>query len=328
MAIDVFVDADSGSDSNGGTAWGDAYLHLQKAIDGITAVINTAYTIHLKSGCTNSYTGDVKINGITCIGKDAGLFIEPEIWTQDNYEEANGDPFNATPGAGTFDIKADDKPVVLEMDIQVMNTKSVMFRGMEFKGILMAMIGSCFVNYSRFSSGDAKAFANYMGMIGIENCYFFRNAQAIIAMYDSSVALSGDNYIIDPVLYGIWASVESIVFIAPWDDHPLDYFTTEIKTTTPRQKEYCAIKLAINSRMTIKDQDVNPSDLSIAQVNVINDYAKLGEKYYGVMLESRSMLCGADNMAFTTKNAKGEYEDMPEANRVLGKSEAGVVLID
>jgi hypothetical protein len=51
---------------------------------------------------------------ITCIGKEAALFIQPEVWNQDNYDEANGDPFNATPGGGTFDIKADDKPAVLE----------------------------------------------------------------------------------------------------------------------------------------------------------------------------------------------------------------------
>jgi len=327
MAIDVYVDADSGSDSNGGTGWGDAYLHLQKAIDGITDVITEAYTIELKSGCTNSYTEDVKINGIACIGKDAALFIQPEVWNQDNYDEANGDPFNATPGAGTFDIKADDKPVVLEMDIQVMNSKGVTFQGVEFKGILMAMMGSCFVNYSRFSSGDAKAFANYMGVIGIENSYFFQNAQSIIAMAASSIVLQGDIYVVDPLFFGIWASIDSLVFVAPWDDHPLDYFTTEISTTTPRRKEFCAIKLAINSRMTIQDQDLNPWDLSIAQVNVVNDYAKLGEKYYGVMLESRSMLCGADNIAFTTKNAKGEYEDMPEAQQIVGLDETGVVVI-
>jgi len=44
-------------------------------------------------------------------------------------------------------------------------------------------------------------------------------------------------------------------------------------------------------------------------------------------LESRSMLCGADNIAFTTKNAKGEYEDMPEAQQIVGLDETGVVVI-
>jgi len=326
-AINVYVDADNGSDTHGGTGWEDAYLHLQKAIDGITDVINDVYTIHLKSNCTNSYTEDVTINGITCIGKGAGLFIQPEVWTQDNYDEANGDPFNATPGAGTFDITADDKPVVLEMDIQVMNSKGVTFLGMEFKGMLMAMTGMCFVQYCRFSSGDAKAFANYMGMLGIENCYFYQNAQSIIAMANSSVSLSGDVYLVDPLFFGIWATIDSIVFVAPWGDHPLDYFTTEIRTTTPRQKEFCAIKLAINSRMTIKDQDINPWDLSIAQVKVINDYSKLGQNYYGVYMESRSMLCGADNILFMTKNAKGDYVDMPETQQIVGLEETSVTVI-
>jgi len=70
---------------------------------------------------------------------------------------------------------------------QVMNSKDVTSCGVEFKSMLLAMIGSCFVNHSHFSSSDAKVFANYMGMLAIESCYFFQNAQAIIAMTASSV---------------------------------------------------------------------------------------------------------------------------------------------
>ncbi len=106
--------------------------------------------------------------------------------------------------------------------------------------------------------------------------------------------------------------IDSLVFVAPRDDHAPDFFMAEIMKPRSQRRKFCAIKQAINSRMTMKDQDVNPWDLSIAQVKVVNDYSKLGQKYYGAVLESRSMISGADNIDFTTKNAKGEYEDLPK----------------
>jgi hypothetical protein len=134
----IYVDADSGNDANGGTSWGDAKEHLWAAIGLISGPVFSETVIKLKAGTTNPYGGDdVTIKGIFGVSSAGALIIEPEIWTASNYEDANSSPFNATPGAGTWDIKGQDKPCELEMYITVENAR-VEFRGLRFKGQLMA----------------------------------------------------------------------------------------------------------------------------------------------------------------------------------------------
>jgi hypothetical protein len=85
----------------------------------------------------------------------------------------------------------------------------------------MAMMGSCFCKLQPFQQRRRQGLRQLHGRDRIENSYFFQNAQAIIAMAASSVVLQGDIYVVDPLFFGIWASIDSLVFVAPWDDHPL-----------------------------------------------------------------------------------------------------------
>jgi len=314
MATDYYVDADSGSDANGGTSWGDAKEHLQAAIDLITGVVNDQTTIHLKAGTTAEYTQEVTIRGIRPLGADAGLTIQPEIWTQSNYDDADGDPFNATPATGIFDITADDKPCVLTMDITVIDSV-VDFLGMEFEGKLTSQeMAHVLVAYSRFEGEDAMAFANGYGGLTLENCYLDSMPLPVVAYANSTVSLMGDVYIVNPFITGIWALVKSNVYIAPWTEKPMDYYTLQIKTTSPRQTDFAAIKAVGSSYVFVKSGDINPWDLSVSRVEITNDLDVLPPNYYGVVLESASLLQGASLMSFKTKNKKGDYVDMPAAN--------------
>ncbi|MDP8223084.1 MAG: hypothetical protein P9L99_06975, partial [Candidatus Lernaella stagnicola] len=228
-------------------SWGDAKEHLQAAIDLITGVVNDQTTIHLKAGTTAEYTQEVTIRGIRPLGADGGLTIQPEIWTQSNYD-------------------------------------------------------------------DAMAFANGYGGLTLENCYLDSMPLPVVAYANSTVSLMGDVYIVNPFITGIWALVKSNVYIAPWTEKPMDYYTLQIKTTSPRQTDFAAIKAVGSSYVFVKSGDINPWDLSVSRVEITNDLDVLPPNYYGVVLESASLLQGASLMSFKTKNKKGDYVDMPAAN--------------
>jgi hypothetical protein len=319
-----YVDADSGSDANGGTGWGTAKEHIQAAIDLITSPITDNTVIKLKAGTTNPYEEDVEIGNIVRHSAAARLAIEPEVWNQDNYDDVDGSPFNAASGVGTWDIKADDKPCVLKLNIKVENT-FLQILGVQLEGALQCF-GMALTNviYSRVTGEDSMLFANGFGGIGIENCFLYDLPFGMAANGKATLTLNGNNYIENPFLYGIWANLESSVYVSPWGA----YYTTEIKTTMPRLKDYAAVRLTSKSYMNIKDGDINPFDVSIANVKVVNDLEALGDKYYGVLVESASILDGASLMSFVTKNKKGDYVDMPEGQQIVGQKENGALLID
>jgi hypothetical protein len=322
-----FVDADSGNDANDGLAWGTAKEHIQAAIDLIVAPLTTETVIKLKSNTSAAYEEDVTIKGIFALGADGALIIEPEVWTSSNYEDVNGSPFNATPGAGAWDIKGLDKPCELKLNFHVEHS-FVEFRGLRFKGQLMTLgNGFAKVVYSQFDDEEAMAFANAMGGIELENCYLFDLPYGAVATSRASLTLTGDNYIENPFLHGIWAQIDSMVTVQPWGEDP-DYYTTEIKLTSPRSKDFSAVRLTSKSYMYIKDGDINPYDVSVAAVKIINDLEKLSEKFYGVLLESGATLQGAGQMSFVTKDTKGDYVEMPAAQQVLVETDDNPSVID
>ena len=321
------MDADTGNDGNTGADWANAKEHLQAAVDLITGVLTDEVTIHLKSNTTAAYGETVDIYGIHGVGKDARLIIQPEIWTAANYDDDDGDPFNATPGAGTFDITADDKPCVLEKEITIENSR-VEFRGMEFRGKLTVQNRSdVVVIYSRFTDDESMAFANSNASLALENCYLNEMPIPVVAYGNSTIALLGSNYIINPFITGVWALLGSTIYVAPWEADPQGFYTLQIKTTPPRKADFAAIKAVAKSYVHIKDADINPWDLSVAKVEVVNDMTTLQPNYYGVVLETASVLQGADNMSFTTKNKKGDYVDMAYEQQIVAGDEQGTIVV-
>ena len=111
------------------------------------------------------------------------------------------------------------------------------------------------------------------------------------------------------------------------DEQPFDKFTLEVRTTKPRKKEFAALKAAINSTITIQDDSWHPSLSTVAAVKIVNDCRFLNPEYYGVVLESKSLLTGAGNMRFSTLNAKGDQVVMPRAQRVVGVRKDGNTIV-
>jgi len=327
MATNYYVDADGGDDMNGGTSWGDAKEHLQAAVDLITSPITDETTIHLKAGTTASYTGDVSITGINPLGKDASFTIRPEVWNDNNYTSMKGDPFNATPDTGTWDVKADDKPCELELEIAVKNS-SVTMCGLLVKGkVQVSDRGHATLRYCQVEGDDSMVFAAGMGGVSLENCYLRDLPIGVVAYAKSSAFLTGLNYIENPFVVGIWALIDSTVIVAPWDENASACYTTEVKTTAPRNAGFTAVKLAGRSYLYVKDGDINPWDVSVANLNVVHDLESLPANYYAVALESASTLQGASLMSFVTKNKKGEYVTMPKAQWFVGNANAATTLL-
>jgi len=321
----IYVDPDSGSDANGGTGWGDAKEHIHAAIALITGPVFSETIIKLKANTTNPYEEDVTIKGIFGVSGAGCLIIEPEVWNETNYEEVNGSPFNATPGAGTWDIKGEDKPCELKLNLTVEHAR-VEIRGLRFKDQLVVTGGGyADVIYCQFDDEGAMAFANGLGGIGLENCYMFDLPFGAVASGKATISLSGNNYIENPFIHGIWAQVDSTVMVSPWGEDP-DYYTTEIRVTSPR-KEFSAIRLTAKSYMYIKDDDINPWDVSLAQVDILYDLDVLPSNFYGVLLESASIIQGTAQMTFRTKNENGEYVAIPTAQEIVGATEAGALAI-
>ena len=328
MAIDYYVDADSGSDANGGTGWGDAKQHISAAIDDlITDVITDTVTIHLKSSTTNSYTDDVEIRGITCIGSDARLVIQPENWDETKYGDASGDPLG---GAGDFDPKT-TPTVELELKLTVTDSTGIELRGLCFlgedvdAGIEVAGQTSLTIKYSRIEGQKAGLLSRMGPVVMVENCYFLDNITAVSAFYKSQVILSGSNYIEDAVYWGLGAMVDSTVVVVAWPDHQFEYYTTEIKTTTPRTRQYSGMKAVAGSTICVQDETLHPMMPLVAHVHIRNDHHVLKTDYYGVQLDSGSLLTGGDGITFTTLDAKGDAVDMPEVNRVVVSPNGGTV---
>jgi hypothetical protein len=331
MATDYYVDADSGSDSNDGTSWAQAKKHIQAAVDLITGFVTDETIIHLKSNTTATYTEDVEISGVRSLGKGARLVIQPEVWNEANYEQAKGDPFNETEGAGDFDIKA-DKPVILELTMRIHNSDNVDLHGLCFESndseAALAVQGSSIVGakYCRFDGLDTSAGADFGAKLWLENNYFLNNRIAAGALNKSFVLLVGDNYIEDPVKYGIYLAHNSTLAFTAWPENP-SYFTAEIKTLSPKSQEFHGVRLVGGSFLCISDQSFYPGVQFPGRLHVRNAIQPLYKEYYGIMLESKSMVFGASNMSFTTLNAKGEQIDMPEAQQIVCAPDEDTTLI-
>ena len=328
MTIEYYVDADSGSDGNGGTGWGDAKEHISAALELITGTITDETIIHLKKGTTAAYSGDCDIQGVTCLGDDSKLIIQPEDWDQTKYEDASGDPLG---GAGDFDPKT-DPTVILELKITVTNSTDVELRGLGFlgeddnAGVEAHGKSEVTANYCRFEGVNAQLLTRLGAEAMASNCYFLDNMFAVTAAYKSMVMLAGDNYIEDAVYWGVGAIVDSTVVIIAWPEHQFEYYTTEIKTTTPRTRQYAGMKAVAGSTICVQDETLHPMMPLVSHVHIRNDQHVLKSDYFGVQIDSGSLLSGADGITFTTLNAKGDATDMPEANRIVAATSRGAVV--
>ena len=324
---DYYVDPDGGNDS-----WnGDQFLPATPPAGPkltIAAVLDLLYaagilikkvTIHLKHTAT-LYSGDIKFYSLLMFGEDGQVVIQPEVWNEDNYQSANGDPFNASLGAGQFNAQG-DKNVTIGSLVDIRNTSGLEFRGIQFQnddmgGIQADARGGFLAKYCRFSDHGSGVSAQNFSKAAVENCYFEYNQLSIYAKNHSHVTLIGNNFINDAYFNAIRAYLHSTVEINGWMNP--GYFTTVIKNSQLVGKDYATIRAMIGSVICISNlQELDPLSPIPAHVVIFNNHYILKQDTVGVRLESGSILTGAGNMAFVTLDAKGEAKEWPLGQRIV-----------
>ena len=328
IATNYFVDPVSGDDTHPGTEVSPKKT-IQGAVDLITGVINDVTTIHLKDDTTH-YVDSVMIRGIRCIGKNARFVIQTEIWNDVKYEGAQDDPYGTQ---ADFDIKS-EKPVVISADMEIEDSTGVELCGLGYNGTTddaqLKINGQSKVQakYCRFEGMDASVLSMGGAITVLENSYFLDNVVSIILMAMSGLMLSGNNFIENATHRGIVAMIDSTLWITPWGLHPLQYYITEIKTTRPRVSKYAGIHLGIGSTLFVQSNSMDIIPLPvIGRVAIHHDMADFNSEYYGVIMESKSLLVGMKNMIFTMLNTKSETIQMPESQTIVEKENEGTIVV-
>ncbi len=212
------------------------------------------------------YNEDLTFKTIHCFG-EGNIVIEPGksgdavVWNSTSYSGGTYSPF-LYPPAGTWDIKEDTRPSIIKGSIELKNTKGVEFRGIKIDGdddnncVIMNSQSYAKMTYCHFYGEKCACEVMANSVAVIENSYFQENRMSVFVGAKSWLTLEGDIYIENAWQYGIYALMDSIVQISPWNEMPLEHFTTEIKTTGARKKYY-AVKAIEKSFIKIWNGLVN-----------------------------------------------------------------------
>jgi len=115
---------------------------------------------------------------------------------------------------------------------------------------------------------------------------------------NSSLTLSGDNWIAESGTCGVMAMVNSQVFVQSWamNSGLPTMRTTTIVTTSPRGP----YKAVYASASKIMIPDFSPLGLpNRGQIQIIKADLHGNDEYFGVVLEAQSLLLGAKLVMFT-----------------------------
>jgi hypothetical protein len=329
----LYVDFDDGNDGNVGDL-----EHPVKTIPGavskITAPFSGEKIILLKNDLVH-YTDNIEINGISCFGAEAKLVIQPLDFDYSKYIAATQDPFGGTGGWGIDGVK----PVKINAKITVKNSNEVEFRGICFgsgndnAGCEALNQGLVSYRYCRFEGEKSGVTAFLDSKARIENCYFIENKLSVNCSGKSMVVFAGENYIKDAAWRGVMVTVDSTVWFFPWTERPRSKYITTIETLAATIGKYAAIDASVRSVIFVQTQIppelIGDGTVALAKVKILNSlHENLPPDYFGVILDSGSILTGFSNMTFKTPNDKGDSVDMPEDQKVVGKLEEGTLITD
>ena len=322
LASDYYVDADKSDDTGDGLSWGNAKKHLSAVLALIVEPITSTITVHLKSTAT-PYTDNHEARGISFIGENAdALVIQPDVWNQTNYEDGVHDPLGTT-GTGTFDAHAATFPVTLQLKLELWNCFGVVLKGLHFDGaggdVGLRLMEKSVANalYCRFAGSGAMEIAMMGSLLRTENCDAPDNNVAYIAMAQSQIQFLGDNIIVDAATVGVFVTSDSIAWVMASGIH----HTMDIVTTTPRVKQYAAMRATAGSKIYVMDENLSPftSSYFASLLNIHHNNQVLRKEHFGIVLESGSLLTGASQISFTKLDSKGETVPVPEDQAIVEK---------
>ena len=311
---DIYVNADTGNDANTGTDPStDAVKNISRALELVADPLTEETTIHLAGACDAQLDygddGDTEVDleNINIQG-EGELTIQPGIWVEADYESGDGPFANASPSQ-SWD-PTDTKPCKVP-HIRIENTKRISIKGVEIEGngdngvYIGDNATQVEIHYCTISEGTYNVLAMGYSSAQVCNSYLTTSMIGIAAMHFSSVVLQGENYIEDCIKYGLFATNNSKFSIFAWEEKPLIFYTTKIYTTLSR-RDYAAIKAKVNSTVFIGEESELVTNESSVGVQILNEFEFNASKYFGVILESQSLIAGAERITFAGKDSSGD----------------------
>ena len=141
----------------------------------------------------------------------------------------------------------------------------------------------------------------------------------------SILQLVGDNYIENSEDFGVVCKADSLISIAPWEEDATR-LTTKIKTTEPR-KDYTALKVMVGAAVVLNNLADSEDKVETAYLQIVQASDFKGAGYFGVVLESKSLLVGADQIYFTETGVNDDDPTVPEGQRILANQAEGTTVV-
>ena len=325
------VNSNGGSDSNTGIyqpTGEDPFVAAKQHLSAVLALITEPLThdvyIYLKDS-TTLYTGDFEVQGISALGGDYQLIIQPgpNSWSQEKYEAGELDPLG---GTGGFDPRASTFGVKLQLTMELLNCGVIELRGLWFyatssvtsivKLMKRADLNAC---YCRFEGLGGGVLAMFDSQFCSENCYYTGCSMSTMALYDSNVHMAGNNYLVNPVVGGVHIGARSQLVVRATPDYS-DHNTLYIETTLPRIENFAAVKAAAGSTILVQDETALPLNygaILTGFLKVHHNLPKLRKGQVAIALDAQSKLIGADQVTCTKLNLKGETVPMSTNTRIV-----------
>jgi hypothetical protein len=337
MALEnsYYVDSSKSDDSGDGiTSVSTAKKNLSAVLALIDEPLTHDVTIHLKSGNSETYSGDMSFQGIRAQAGAYKLIIQPYSagWDQTKYDNGAEDPLGGSTG---FDPSQAEFSVVVEQQMSFLDCGNIELRGIYFKGyssatgVTVAGRSHVVAKYCRFEGPGAQSAVTFSSQFFSENCYYKNCPIALLGLLNSVIHMVGDNTIEDAVIDGLRVAVDSMLVVRPMDGHP-EHHTLSIITTLPRQKGYAGLRAVAGSTICIFDDSILPMQYypwyQPTLVSIHHAHQVLRKEQYAVVLESGSLLTGAGQITCTMLDSKGDTVPMPEEQTIVSREDEGTTV--
>jgi len=166
--------------------------------------------------------------------------------------------------------------------------------------------------YCRADNAEVGFLSQKHATAVLQNCCADTCDYGAAAVEKATMEVEGNNFFLDGKVAGLTAYLDSVVSVNPWDEHPSDYCTLEIRTTaTALRRNYAAILVKLRSTVAVSgtgDEALHPG---VAIVKIIKEDPTLQETYYGIKLESKSLFSGAANVIFKEADTNDGKDTVP-----------------
>jgi hypothetical protein len=349
---DYFVDYSKNDDSGDGyPLMADAKKHLSAVLALFTLAIDADITVHVRGDVTApedwNYGEDGNDTSIdfSSLIFSAGCVLtiltceysDPTVNDFDMDAYANGyTPYeNATGALDPTATKPCTIPKVILGDIENQDISIMGFaiapyqpttrqdKGVDFDEETED-VNLVFCKVSNFGIGvygveDAE--------IVLENCFLDNNTYGLVADAEARAVLSGNNFIRNSLTNGVVLRAGGHLVVTPWSYNRGAFNTLRIDTDIQRSG-YAAIHASLGSLIMLEPphRDFFSNDAEQVFIKIINEAAFNAKDYYGIVLESRAMLTGKDNICFTDQSFNQGQPTVPPGSQIVTAAKGNSVV--